>query len=118
MSFQTGWKPLPDVAAQLILPPRATVVHTSGSTSLDTLQYALTAPDATAGVFYPLQTFSQDVPVDMATIRPKATARQAFGLRVVPDSGTDQLTGLTGSLTIIITNGQHSYEFDYSLPHP
>ena len=35
---------------------------------------------------------------------------------VVPDSGTGQLAGLTGSLTIKIDNGQHSYELEYSLP--
>jgi len=39
---------------------------------------------------------------------------------VVPDSGTDQLTdqltGLTGTLNIIIADGKHSYEFDYSIP--
>ena len=35
---------------------------------------------------------------------------------VVPDSGTGQLTGLTGKLTVIIESGSHSYEFDYSLP--
>ena len=35
---------------------------------------------------------------------------------VVPDSGTDQLTGLTGSMNIIIASGAHSYEFNYSLP--
>jgi uncharacterized protein DUF3224 len=34
---------------------------------------------------------------------------------VVPDSGTDQLAGLTGTLTILIADGQHSYEFDYEL---
>ena len=35
---------------------------------------------------------------------------------VVPDSGTDQLVGLTGNLKIIITDGKHSYEFAYTLP--
>ncbi len=35
---------------------------------------------------------------------------------VVPDSGTGELVGLTGKLTVIIENGKHSYEFDYSLP--
>ena len=34
---------------------------------------------------------------------------------VVPDSGTDALTGLSGSMNIIITD-VHSYEFDYTLP--
>jgi hypothetical protein len=36
---------------------------------------------------------------------------------VVPDSGTDELTGLTGTLQIIIEAGKHSYAFDYSLDH-
>lgn len=36
---------------------------------------------------------------------------------VVPDSGTDELTGLTGSMTIeIAPDGKHSYGFDYTLP--
>lgn len=34
---------------------------------------------------------------------------------VVPDSGTDQLVGLAGKMTIIIANGTHSYEFEYTL---
>ena len=36
-------------------------------------------------------------------------------ITVVPDSGTDQLTGLTGKMAIIIADGKHSYEFDYEL---
>jgi hypothetical protein len=35
---------------------------------------------------------------------------------VVPDSGTDELTGLSGTMRIIITDGKHSYEFEYALP--
>jgi hypothetical protein len=34
---------------------------------------------------------------------------------VVPDSGTDQLAGLAGKMTIIIAGGKHSYEFAYTL---
>jgi hypothetical protein len=37
-------------------------------------------------------------------------------ITVVPDSGTDQLQGLTGQMTIKIDNGKHSYEFDYQVP--
>jgi hypothetical protein len=37
-------------------------------------------------------------------------------ITVVPDSGTDDLAGLSGTMNIIITDGKHSYEFDYSLP--
>ena len=34
---------------------------------------------------------------------------------VVPDSGTDQLTGMAGKMTIIIADGKHSYELAYTL---
>ncbi len=34
---------------------------------------------------------------------------------VVPDSGTDELTGLTGSMKIIINGSKHSYELEYKL---
>jgi hypothetical protein len=36
-------------------------------------------------------------------------------VRVVPDSGTDQLAGLAGTMTIKIESGKHFYEFDYSI---
>jgi hypothetical protein len=36
-------------------------------------------------------------------------------ITVVPDSGTDQLTGIAGSFSIKIADGKHSYEFEYSL---
>jgi hypothetical protein len=35
---------------------------------------------------------------------------------VAPDSGTGELTGLTGEMAIIIADGKHSYEFEYQLP--
>jgi hypothetical protein len=37
-------------------------------------------------------------------------------ITVVPDSGTGQLAGITGTFNVIITDGKHSYEFDYTLP--
>jgi hypothetical protein len=36
-------------------------------------------------------------------------------ITVVPDSGTDQLKGLSGRMTIQIADGKHSYEFEYTL---
>lgn len=39
-----------------------------------------------------------------------------LALTVVPDSGTDALEGLSGSMQIIIDGGKHSYVFDYELP--
>jgi hypothetical protein len=41
---------------------------------------------------------------------------QQLSVTVVPDSGTGQLTGLAGSMTIRITDGHHFYEFEYTLP--
>ena len=34
---------------------------------------------------------------------------------VVPDSGTDGLAGLTGTIAIDIVDGRHYYTFDYAL---
>jgi hypothetical protein len=36
-------------------------------------------------------------------------------ITVVPDSGTGQLVGLVGTMTIKIDNGKHFYEFEYTL---
>ena len=40
----------------------------------------------------------------------------SLSVTVVPDSGTGELTGLTGKMEIIVASGKHSYNFDYSLP--
>jgi len=39
-----------------------------------------------------------------------------LAVTVVPDSGTAQLVGLVGTLTIDIVDGQHMYDFAYMLP--
>lgn len=39
-------------------------------------------------------------------------------LSIVPDSGTDGLSGISGALRILIRDGRHDYEFDYELPSP
>lgn len=38
-----------------------------------------------------------------------------LSVTVVPDSGTGQLVGLAGKMTINIAEGKHSYEFEYTL---
>lgn len=43
---------------------------------------------------------------------------QQLTVTVVPDSGTDQLVGLGGRMTIKIADGKHYYEFEYTLFHP
>lgn len=39
-----------------------------------------------------------------------------LSVTVVPDSGTDELAGLAGKMTINVGDGGHSYEFEYTLP--
>jgi hypothetical protein len=38
-----------------------------------------------------------------------------LSVSVVPDSGTGELKGLSGSLSIRIEAGQHFYDFDYAI---
>jgi hypothetical protein len=42
----------------------------------------------------------------------------SLSITVVPDSGTGQLVGLAGKLTIEIAGGKHSYDFEYTLGQP
>jgi hypothetical protein len=39
-----------------------------------------------------------------------------LSVTVVPGSGTGELTGIAGSMTITNDSGKHSYEFVYTLP--
>ena len=36
-------------------------------------------------------------------------------ITVVPDSGTGGLAGLAGTMSIVIAEGKHTYEFEYTL---
>jgi hypothetical protein len=39
-----------------------------------------------------------------------------LNVAVVPGSGKGELAGIAGTMKILIANGKHSYEFDYTLP--
>jgi hypothetical protein len=41
---------------------------------------------------------------------------QRLSITVVPGSGTGDLAGISGAFRIKITEGNHFYEFEYSLP--
>jgi hypothetical protein len=41
--------------------------------------------------------------------------KPSLSVTVVPDSGTEELTGLAGTMTIVVADGKHSYRFEYSL---
>ncbi len=38
-----------------------------------------------------------------------------LAIHVIPDSGTDALTGVSGTMQIVIADGKHSYVFDYEI---
>lgn len=44
-----------------------------------------------------------------------AGGEQQLTLTVVPDSGADHLTGISGTMQIRIAHGKHSYDFEYAL---
>ncbi len=41
---------------------------------------------------------------------------QQLVIRIVPDSGTGELVGLTGTMTLEIADGVHAYDLAYTLP--
>lgn len=41
---------------------------------------------------------------------------QSLTVSVVPDSGTDELEGLAGGMSIDVMGGRHSYVLDFTLP--
>ena len=43
-------------------------------------------------------------------------ARPSLTVSVIPDSGTGELSGISGAMSINIEAGKHSYEFEYRLP--
>lgn len=45
-----------------------------------------------------------------------AKGKQDIHVFVVPDSGTGELTGINGTMQILVASGKHSYVFDYTLP--
>jgi hypothetical protein len=45
-----------------------------------------------------------------------STSRQ-LTVAVLPDSGSGQLTGLAGQMSIVIADGKHGYDLEYTLPN-
>lgn len=41
---------------------------------------------------------------------------QQLSITIVPESGTGQLAGITGKMTINVVNGKHFYDLEYTLP--
>ena len=83
-----------------MLSARASVTGSAGYVALERVEGTL---DGRHGSFY-LQhsgTMTRGAP--------------ALSVTVVPDTGTEQLQGLTGSLAIRIEDGKHYYDFTYDI---
>lgn len=76
----------------------------------------------TSGVYVAIEKFNGSLKGRSGTFILHHTGLMTRGvpqlsITVAPDSGTGQLAGLTGTLTInIAADGKHSYEFEYTLP--
>jgi hypothetical protein len=46
-----------------------------------------------------------------------SSGSERLAISIVPDSGTEQLTGIIGELLIKIVDGKHFYELGYTFPH-
>lgn len=44
-----------------------------------------------------------------------ANGSDLLDITVVPDSGTEELAGIAGTMTIIVEGAKHSYKFSYIL---
>jgi hypothetical protein len=44
-----------------------------------------------------------------------AGGAQTLTITVVPDSGTEQLSGLAGTFALSVVDGRHTYVFEYTL---
>jgi hypothetical protein len=83
----------------------------------------LTGGDATKGSagYVAIEKFTGTLKGRRGTFILQHTATMTKGkgdltITVVPDSGTEELKGITGQVTIKIENGKHFYDFEYDLP--
>ena len=85
-------------------------------------QMLATGSAKTSGVYVAIETFTGTLHGKTGSFALHHTgimtkSGPSLAISVVPDSGTGQLTGLSGKMTInIAPDGKHSYDFEYALP--
>ena len=77
-----------DIAKEIILPENAVLVHTSGSQPLSLLEFSAATH---IGVFYPLQTFTKNRPIDFKNV--------PIFIEAGDDDAEKQLTSIAKALT-------------------
>ncbi|WP_215409005.1 DUF3224 domain-containing protein [Janthinobacterium sp. JC611] len=83
-----------------MLSVRAAVAGSAGYVALERVEGSL---DGRHGIFYLQHSGSM------------TRGAPALSVTVVPDTGTEQLQGLSGSLAIRIEGGKHYYDFTYAI---
>lgn len=123
-SFAVTMTPLPaHAASDPLLGRRSLSKQLHGDLEGTSLGEMLTAGTAVAGsaayvaierVTGTLQGRTGSFVLQHAATLNRGAPQQAIA--IVPDSGTDELTGIAGALAIRIVDGQHFYDLDYTLP--
>ena len=107
----------PDAPGRMLLDKR---YHGAlDATSVGQMLARMTTTPGSAGyVAMELVTGSLDGKTGSFTLQHSGTMTRGvptLSVTVVPDSGTEALTGLSGKMNIRIEGGEHFYDFDYSL---
>ena len=123
-SFEVTLVPL----AWVDMPPEAKMgrmsidKHFSGDLEGTSTGHMLTAGSSTKGSagYVAIERFTGTLHGRSGTFVLQHSATMTRGVpqlsvTVVPDSGTGDLTGISGSMAIIITGTHHSYDFEYTL---
>ena len=104
MSLNKRYHGALDASAQgEMLSVRASVAGSAGYVALERVEGSL---DGRQGSFYLQHSGSM------------TRGAPSLSVTVVPDTGTGQLLGLTGSLAIRIEEGRHYYDFTYDIAEP
>lgn len=121
-TFEVKLAPQDDKAADKSLGRMTIDKQWSGDLAGTSLGQMLTGGDVKTGSagYVAIEKFTGTVKGRKGTLIFQHTATMTRGrgdltITVVPDSGTAQLVGIKGKLTIKIENGKHFYDFEYSL---
>ncbi|MGH9495184.1 MAG: DUF3224 domain-containing protein [Candidatus Sulfotelmatobacter sp.] len=86
-------------------------------------QMLATGSAKSSGVYVAIETFTGKLKGKSGTFALHHTGimtknSPSLSINVVPDSGTAELTGISGKMNVIIAaDGKHSYELEYTLPN-
>jgi len=92
----------------------------SGTSKVEMLSFG-TGAKGSSGAYVALEQFTGTLAGRTGSFVLQHSATMTRGaptlsISVVPDSGTGQLAGIAGTLKIVIADGKHSYDFEYTLP--